>query len=221
MSAFRPAWQWQSAPEIHAGTWPPSSSSISCSPPLIRVCESAAVEIRSLCMSTVSRESTRTASARWQPSHLVALPSGAMLHIVHYPVLSAGQVFGTLGRGTALDRLLKVLSTARYRTPQATEGQGAEGHQVLQVSVRTVHRLRYGHALTTQPAGRHVCGFMYILVPTHAGLLCEGAPYRLWSRSGSPWPPQSASPEPGQPANREGIACTLKQQRTRSRIPDA
>ena len=86
----------------------------------------------------------------------------SMLHIVHYPVLSARQVFGTLGRGTAPDRLLKVLSTARYRTPQATEGKGAEGHQVLQVSVRTVHRLRYGHALTTQPVERPVSGFMYV-----------------------------------------------------------
>ena len=87
--------------------------------------------------------------------------SRTMAHTVHYPVLSAGQVSLTLGRGTAVDRLLKVLSTARYRAPQATEGKGAEGHQVLQVSVHTVHRLRYGHALTTQPVGRRVCGLMY------------------------------------------------------------
>ena len=37
-----------------------------------------------------------------------------MAHTVHYPVLSAGQVSLTLGRGTAVDRLLKVPSTARY-----------------------------------------------------------------------------------------------------------
>ena len=38
-----------------------------------------------------------------------------MLHTVHYPVLSAGQVFGTLGRGIALDRLLEVSVQLRYR----------------------------------------------------------------------------------------------------------
>ena len=37
-----------------------------------------------------------------------------MPHVVRYPVLSAGRVYGTFGRGIALDRLLKVLSTARY-----------------------------------------------------------------------------------------------------------
>ena len=67
-----------------------------------------------------------------------------MRHTVHYPVLPAGLSSYTFGRGTAVDRLLKVLSTARYRAPQATEGKGTEGHQVLKVSVRTVHRLRYG-----------------------------------------------------------------------------
>ena len=35
-------------------------------------------------------------------------------HTVHYPVLSAGQVSFTFGRGTAVDRLLEVYSTARY-----------------------------------------------------------------------------------------------------------
>ena len=65
----------------------------------------------------------------------------AMRHTVHYPVLPAGLSSYTFGRGTAVDRLLKVLSTARYRAPQATEGKGTEGHQVLKVSVRTVHML--------------------------------------------------------------------------------
>ena len=35
----------------------------------------------------------------------------SMLHTVHYPVLSAGQVPCTLGRGTGVVRLLAVLST--------------------------------------------------------------------------------------------------------------
>ena len=38
----------------------------------------------------------------------------ARRHTVHYPVLSVGQVCSTSGRGTAVGRLLKVLSTARY-----------------------------------------------------------------------------------------------------------
>ena len=92
----------------------------------------------------------------------VVLRLYAMAHTVHYPVLSAGQVSSTSGRGTAVDRLLKVLSTARYRAPQATEGKGAGGHQVLQVSVRTVHRPRYGHALTTQLAESPISGSMYV-----------------------------------------------------------
>ena len=66
-----------------------------------------------------------------------------MQHVVHYPVLSAGQVLHTLGRGTASDQLLEVFSTARYRHICATESVGTEGAQVLQVSVRTVHRIRY------------------------------------------------------------------------------
>ena len=85
-----------------------------------------------------------------------------MLHTVHYPVLSVGQVPCTLGRGTCVVRLLAVLSTARYSPPGATEGKGTEGHQVLQVPVHTVHRLRYGHTLITQPAERPVSGFMYV-----------------------------------------------------------
>ena len=60
----------------------------------------------------------------------------AMKHVVHYPVLSAGQVLHTLGRGTASDQLLEVVSTARYSPPGATEGKGTEGHQVLQVAVK-------------------------------------------------------------------------------------
>ena len=88
--------------------------------------------------------------------------SPTMKHVVHYPVLSAGQVLHTLGRGTASDQLLEVVSTARYSPPGATEGKGTEGHQVLQVPVRTVHGLRYGHTLTTQPAERPVSGFLYV-----------------------------------------------------------
>ena len=107
-----------------------------------------------------------------------------MAHTVHYPVLSAGQVSSTSGRGTAVDRLLKVLSTARYRAPQATEGKGTDGHLVLKVSVRTVHRLRYGHALTTRPAVRrrfesNVC----TLVPAHTGLSYIRVAYHLWGRN--------------------------------------
>ena len=48
----------------------------------------------------------------------------AMLHTVHYPVLSAGQVSLTFGRGTAVGRLLKVYSTARYGLLDPTEGIG-------------------------------------------------------------------------------------------------
>jgi hypothetical protein len=84
----------------------------------------------------------------------------AMEHVVHYPVLSAGQVFHTLGRGTALARLLKVLSTARYRPAKASEGSGTEGHQVPQVSVYTVHGLRYGVHDETQ---HRACVFLEIL----------------------------------------------------------
>ena len=68
------------------------------------------------------------------------------LPTVRYPVLSAGQVSCNSGRGTALDRLLEVLSTARYRLTKATEGSGTEGRRVLQVKVRTVQNVRYGHA---------------------------------------------------------------------------
>ena len=46
-----------------------------------------------------------------------------MLHTVHYPVLSARLVSLTLGSGTVLDRLLEVLSTARYGLSEATGGK--------------------------------------------------------------------------------------------------
>ena len=43
----------------------------------------------------------------------------------------------------ALDRLLQVYSTARYRHSQATEGEGTSGVTVLEVAVHSVHKLRY------------------------------------------------------------------------------
>ena len=58
-------------------------------------------------------------------------------HSTQYLVLSAGQVSCTLGKGIGLDRLLKVLSTARYGPSKATEGIGREEGQVLQVQVPT------------------------------------------------------------------------------------
>ena len=97
-----------------------------------------------------------------------------MHHTVHYPVLSAGQVPCTLGRGTGIVRLLAVRSTARYDPPGATEGKGTEVHQVLQVPVRTVHRLRYGHALTTQPVERPVSGHMYTFWCRHTRAIILG-----------------------------------------------
>ena len=47
-----------------------------------------------------------------------------MEHVVHYLVLSAGQVSLTFGRGTAVGRLLKVYNTARYGLLHPTEGIG-------------------------------------------------------------------------------------------------
>ena len=109
-----------------------------------------------------------------------------MKHVVHYPVLSAGQVLHTLGRGTALDQLLEVVSTARYSPPGATEGKGTEGHQVLQVPVRTVHRLRYGHALQRQPAERTVSGCMYVFWCLHTRAIIWCRVCRLYGADQAP-----------------------------------
>ena len=51
-------------------------------------------------------------------------PLSPRTHTVHYPVLSAGQASLTFGRGTAVGRLLKVYSTARYVLLDPTEGIG-------------------------------------------------------------------------------------------------
>ena len=90
-----------------------------------------------------------------------------MLHTVHYPVLSAGQVPCTLGRGTGVVRLLAVLSTARYSPPGATEGKGTEGHQVLQVPVHSTQAKVRAHTHNATCGASCIRIYVCILVTTH------------------------------------------------------
>ena len=110
-----------------------------------------------------------------------------MKHVVHYPVLSAGQVLHTLGRGTASDQLLEVVSTARYSPPGATEGKGTEGHQVLQVPVRTVHGLRCtGTHSQLNPRSVLYPDFCMYFGDDTPELSYGGAMPPIWSRSQAP-----------------------------------
>ena len=77
----------------------------------------------------------------------------AMKHTVQYPVpvLSAGQVSATSGRGTAVGRLLKVLSIARYSPSQVTGGNGTDRATVLKYAVRRVRCTRYRRVCVSRP----------------------------------------------------------------------